>query len=69
VNAIQKQLSGLKNVLQKPHKTFFDSGFTEPHAKLDVVTLLNFATHHRQNKMNLKKHLRKNNSYSQRGVT
>jgi hypothetical protein len=36
VNAIQKPLSGLRNVLQKPHLKGFGSGFTELHAKLDA---------------------------------
>jgi hypothetical protein len=51
VNAIQKQLSGLKNVLQKLHKLFqgFGSGFTELQAKLDADTLLDFVIHRRQN--------------------
>jgi hypothetical protein len=51
MNAIQKQLSGLKNVLQKPHEAFkgFGSRFTELHAKLDADALLVFATHCRQN--------------------
>jgi hypothetical protein len=50
VNAIQKPLSGLKNVLQKPTKHFkgFGSGFTKLHAKLDADMLLDFAIHHRQ---------------------
>jgi hypothetical protein len=48
VNAIQKPLSDLENVLQKPHKGF-GSRFTELHAKLDADTLLDFAIHHRQN--------------------
>jgi hypothetical protein len=52
MNAIQKPLSGLKNVLQKPHKAFqvFGSGFTELHAKLDADMFFYFAIHHRQNK-------------------
>jgi hypothetical protein len=52
VNAIQKPLSGLKNVLQKPlmkHFKGLGSGFTKLHAKLDADTLLNFAIHCRQN--------------------
>jgi hypothetical protein len=48
VNAIQKLLSGLKNVLTK-HFKGFGSGFTELHAKLDADTLLDFAIHRRQN--------------------
>jgi hypothetical protein len=50
VNAIQKPLSGLKNVLQKPHDHFegFGSGFTKHHAKLDADTLLDFAIYHSQ---------------------
>jgi hypothetical protein len=55
VNAIQKPLFGLKNVLTK-HFSGFGSGFTERHAKLDVDTLLNFAIHRRQNKTKSKKH-------------
>jgi hypothetical protein len=52
VNIIQKPLSGLKNVHQKPHKEFkgFGSGFTKLHTTLDAGTLLHFAIHHRQNK-------------------
>jgi hypothetical protein len=51
VNAIQKPLSGLKNVLQSLMKHFigFGSGFTELHTKLDADTLLSFAIHRRQN--------------------
>jgi hypothetical protein len=51
VNVIQKPLSGLKNILQKPHEIFqgFSSTFTELHTKLDADTLLDFAIHHRQN--------------------
>jgi hypothetical protein len=50
MNAIQKPLSGLKNVLQKPHEAIrvFGNWFTELHAKLDLDTLLDFAIHHRQ---------------------
>jgi hypothetical protein len=50
VNPIQKPLSNLNNVLQKPHEAFqgFWYGFTEIHAKLDADTLLDFAIHHRQ---------------------
>jgi hypothetical protein len=47
MNAIQKLLSGLKNVLPKPHKAFC-SRFTELHTKLDADTF-DFAVHHRQN--------------------
>jgi hypothetical protein len=51
MNASQKMLSGLKNVLRKPHKAYqgFDIGFTELHTKLDADMLLNFAIDHRQN--------------------
>jgi hypothetical protein len=51
VNAIQKPLSDLKNVLQNLTKHFkdFTNGFTELHAKLDVDMLLDFAIHGRQN--------------------
>jgi hypothetical protein len=51
MNAIQKPLSSLKNVLQKPHEALkgFGSGFTELHAKFDEDILLDFAIHHRQN--------------------
>jgi hypothetical protein len=51
VNAIRKPLSGLKNVLQKPHNAFqrFSSWFAELRTKLDADTLLDFAIHHRQN--------------------
>jgi hypothetical protein len=48
-NAVKYRLryppSGLKNVLQNPHKHFkaFGSGFTELHAKLDANVLLDFA--------------------------
>jgi hypothetical protein len=48
VNAIQKLLSGLKNVLQKPHEVHFKgfgSGFTEHHSKLDADTLLHLVIH------------------------
>jgi hypothetical protein len=50
MNAIQKLLSGLKNVLQSLTKHFkgFGNGFTGLYAKLDVDTLLDFAIHHRQ---------------------
>jgi hypothetical protein len=48
MNVIQKPLSGLKNVLPKPHKAF-GSGFTKLHAKLDADTLLDFAIHRRHN--------------------
>jgi hypothetical protein len=34
------------------------SGFTEPHAKLDVDTLLEFAIHHRQNETRIRKSTR-----------
>jgi hypothetical protein len=49
VNAIQKLLSSLKNVLQKPQKYFKGSGsrFTKIRTKLDAGTLLDFAIHHR----------------------
>jgi hypothetical protein len=51
VNAIQKPLSSLKNVLQNLTKHFkdFSSGFTELHTKLNADTLLDFVIHHRQN--------------------
>jgi hypothetical protein len=60
VNAIQKPLPGLKNVLQKPHEHLksFGSGFTELHAKLDADTLLNFAIHGRQNETGSRKSTR-----------
>jgi hypothetical protein len=50
VNAIQKSLSGLKNVLQKLHKAFqgFRSGFTELDTKLYADMSLDFATHRSQ---------------------
>jgi hypothetical protein len=49
MNAIQKLLSSLKNVLQKPQKHFkgFGSRFTELHTKLDADTLLDFAIHYK----------------------
>jgi hypothetical protein len=52
VNAIQKPLSGLKNVLKRLTKHFkgFSSGFTELHTKFAADTLHNFASHHSQNK-------------------
>jgi hypothetical protein len=52
MNAIQKLLSSLKNVLQKHHKAFqgFGSRFTELHAKLDADTLLDFSIHRRHNR-------------------
>jgi hypothetical protein len=51
MNAIQKPLFGLKNVLQNLTKHFkgFSSGFTELHAKLHADTLLDFSICHRQN--------------------
>jgi hypothetical protein len=60
MNAIQKPLSGLKNVLQNPHEAFqgFDSRLTELQAKLDADTLLNFATHRRQNETRSRKSTR-----------
>jgi hypothetical protein len=59
MNAIQKLLSGLKNVLQKPHKAFkgFGSRFTKFHAKLDIDMLLDFVIHHRQMKHKVEKAL------------
>jgi hypothetical protein len=49
--AIQKQLFGLKNVLQKLTKHFksFGNGFSELYAKFDADTLFDFAIHRRQN--------------------
>jgi hypothetical protein len=46
VKAIQKQLSGLKNVLQKPHEAFqgFGSEFTELHVELDVHCSISLST-------------------------
>jgi hypothetical protein len=57
VDTIQKPLSDLRNVLQKPHKAFqgFGSGFTELHAKLDADTLLNFAIRCGQNETQSRK--------------
>jgi hypothetical protein len=51
MNAIQKPLSGLKNVPKNlmKHSKGFGSGFTELHAKLDADTLLDFAIYCRQN--------------------
>jgi hypothetical protein len=51
MNAIQKLLSGLKNVLEKSMKRIegFSHGFTELHTKLDADTLPDFAIYHRQN--------------------
>jgi hypothetical protein len=51
MNSIENPLSGLKNVLQKLHEAFqgFGSGFTEPNAKLDADTLIDFANHRIQN--------------------
>jgi hypothetical protein len=47
-----------------------DLPFTELHAKLDIGTLLNFGTHHRQNETHkLKKHSYKNDVCSQSGAT
>jgi hypothetical protein len=48
--AVQKPLSGLKNVLQSLTKHFigFGRGFTELHTKLDADTLLDFAIHCRK---------------------
>jgi hypothetical protein len=50
VIAIQKPLSGLKNVPQNltKHIKGFRSGFTELQAKLDADLLLDFAIHRRQ---------------------
>jgi hypothetical protein len=48
MNGIQKPLSGLKNVLQKPNEEFqgFQQfGFTELHAKPNADTMLDFAIH------------------------
>jgi hypothetical protein len=58
VNAIKKLLSGLKNVLQKPHEEFQGFRFTELHAKLCADTLLNFAIHRRQNETRSQKSTR-----------
>jgi hypothetical protein len=57
VNAIQKPLSSLKNVLKKPHEAFqsFDRGFTELHTKLDADTLLDFAIDRRKNETRRRK--------------
>jgi hypothetical protein len=68
MNAIQKPLSDLKNVLQKYFKGF-GSGFTKLHAKLDADMLLEFAICRRQKETKSKKHSCKNNVCSQRGVT
>jgi hypothetical protein len=59
MNAIQKLLSSLKEVLQKPDEAFqgFGSGFTELHAKLDLDTLLDFVIHCRQNETQSRKAL------------
>jgi hypothetical protein len=59
MNAIQKPLCSLNNILQKPHEAFrgFSSGFTELHAKLDADTLLTFAFHWRQNETQSQKAL------------
>jgi hypothetical protein len=50
--ANRNQLSGLRNVLQKPHEAFsgFGGRFTEPSAKLDEDTSLDFINHRRRNK-------------------
>jgi hypothetical protein len=55
VNAIQKPLSGLKNVLQKSHGAFQGNGFSELHAKVDADMLLDFAIHRRQNETRRRK--------------
>jgi hypothetical protein len=57
VTAIQKALSGLNNVLQKPREAFqvFSSGYTEVHTKFDADTLLDFAIHHKQNETRSRK--------------
>jgi hypothetical protein len=59
MNAIQKPLSCLKIVLQKPTKHFkgFDSQFSELHAKFDADTLLEFTIHRRQNETRSQKAL------------
>jgi hypothetical protein len=49
VNAIQKPLSVLNNVLQKASRSISRVSFTEFHAKLDADTLLDFAINRRQN--------------------
>jgi hypothetical protein len=51
MNAIQKPVSGLKNVLQELTKHFrdFGIGFTNLHAKLDADTFFEFVIHCRQN--------------------
>jgi hypothetical protein len=57
VKAIPKPLSGLKNILQKPHEHYkgFSSGFTELQAELDADTLLAIAIHRRQNETRIRK--------------
>jgi hypothetical protein len=57
VNAIQKPLSCLKNVLQKPHEAFkaFGVGFAELDAEFDTDTSLDFAIHHKQNETRSRK--------------
>jgi hypothetical protein len=59
MNAIQKPLSGLKNVLQKPPEAF--QGYQEQiywaSRKLDADMLLDFAIHRRQNKIEVEKAL------------
>jgi hypothetical protein len=57
MNAIQKLLSSLKNVLQRIKKHFkgFSNRFTELHAQLDADMLLDFANHRRQNKTQSRK--------------
>jgi hypothetical protein len=57
VNAIQKPLSGLQNVFQKPHFKGFGSGFAEFHAKLDADTLFDFSIYRRQTKHEVEKAL------------
>jgi hypothetical protein len=59
MNAIQKPLPGLKNVLQKPHEAFqgLGSRLTEFQAKLDEDTLLDFAIHSSKRKPKVEKAL------------
>jgi hypothetical protein len=57
VDAIQKPLSVLKKVLQKPHEGF-NIGFRDLHAKLDADTSLDFDIHLKQNETRNRKIIR-----------
>jgi hypothetical protein len=66
MNAIQKPLSSLKNVLQKPHEAFQGVGsrFTELHANLDADICSILSSFADKTKHEVEKHLSKNNACS-----